>query len=173
MILRNCRGHSIKKEMLPKYILQAEMNFKGWQRAVADLENYKRRDEQYHAELVNFAESRVLIQFLGLLEDLERVLVHTPRSTEGLKEWRQGAEAVRKRLEVTLAELGIEKLKTIGTEFNPEHHEALMQVEGEKEGFVAEEIASGYKRGKTVLLPAKVKVFKTNAGNDNNNDDKQ
>ena len=139
---------------------QAEVNLKGWQRAAADFENYKRRDQHYHAELLAFGEEKVIAKILEILEDLDRVLNHTPEDLKDLSEWRKGAGGVRKRLHDTLHDLGVEKVETAGAAFNPDEHEALMQVEGEEDNIIAEEISPGYKRGKRLLKPAGVKVYK-------------
>lgn len=137
---------------------EAEKNLKGWQRAAADLENYKRRDQEHHAELLAFGQEQVLHRFLGILEDIERILTHIPQGVD--ENWKKGLEGVKKRFNDTLAGMGIEKVKTEGEAFNPEHHEAVAHVEGHEEGKIAQEISPGYKRGERLLKPAQVKVYK-------------
>ncbi len=69
---------------------------------------------------------------------------------------------MRKNLADNLKSLGVEKVKTMGEKFDPEFHEAVMQVEGGQEGIVREEISSGYKRGNRLLKIPQVKVYKGN-----------
>ena|SRR3989338_10063547 len=140
---------------------KAEENLRGWQRAVADFENYKRRDEQFHVELVSFGEEKVISQLLGILEDLDRVFAHIPEDSKDLAEWKKGVEGVRKRAHDSLHDLGVERIGTVGEKFNPDWHEALAQIEGKEENTVAEEVSPGYKRKDKVLKPAKVKVYKS------------
>ena len=147
-------------EELADALKRAEENLKGWQRAVADFENYKRRDEQLHTELVALGQSQVLQTFLHIVHDLERILARTPKKLEDLAHFNKGLISVNSNLQKALKALGLEKVKTSGEKFNPEEHEAVMTVEGDKEGFIAEEIAPGYKRNGKLLTPAKVKVYK-------------
>lgn len=148
------------EKQLEELKTEAEKNLKGWQRAVADLENYQRRDEEHHAELLAFGQEQAIHKFLGVLEDIDRILLHIPEGTD--ETFRQGLEGVRKRFHDTLSELGVEKVKTEGEAFNPEHHEAVAQIEGKDDNVVAQEISPGYRRGKKLLKPAQVKVYKKN-----------
>ncbi|OGE85583.1 MAG: nucleotide exchange factor GrpE [Candidatus Doudnabacteria bacterium RIFCSPHIGHO2_02_FULL_46_11] len=141
----------------------AEDNLKGWQRAVADFENYKRRNEGHHRQLVDFAENRIIIEFLKLAEDLDRLLEHVPAEAQGLEDWKRGLVGVRKRLHDTLDSLGVKHIKTVGEKFDPELHEAVGQVEGDEDGLIAEEISPGYKRGDRLLKVPQVKVYKRNS----------
>lgn len=147
-------------EELKKALEQAEMNLKGWQRAVADFDNYKKRDEKHHAELMTYGQEQVIQVFLSLFEDLDRLLTYTPKSQEELDNWIKGVEGVRGRIDAAFKEIGIEKIKTVGEKFNPDLHDAVEQVEGEENGVIAEEVAAGYKRGERVLKTAQVKVYK-------------
>ena|SRR3989338_1773538 len=148
----------ISKE-LEAALKKADEYKKGWQRAVADFENYKRRDQELHSELMAFGEEKVIARIVDTLEDLNRVLTHTPNNPD-LKEWKKGVEGVRQRFHDALHDLGVEKVKTEGENFNPDFHEAVAQVEGVEDNVVAEEVAPGYKRRDKVMKPAKVKVFK-------------
>ena len=145
---------------LKQALEQAEENLHSWQRAVADFENYKRRDEEEHKYLVDFAENRIIMQFLEIVEDLDRVLNHMPIDAKNLDEWKKGLEGVRKRLHDILENLGVKKIETLGEKFNPEIHEAVQQVQGQDEGIIAEEISSGYKRGDKLLKIPRVAVYK-------------
>ena len=138
----------------------AEENMRGWQRAVADFENYKRRDEQLHTQLLALGQEQGIQIFLSLFEDLERLLMHVPESESQLPEWIKGVEGVRKKINDSFKELDIEKIPTVGEKFNPEIHEAVGQIEGEDDGVVSEEISTGYRRGERILRPAQVKVYR-------------
>ncbi len=156
----NQKDNNIPEE-LAEALKLADDNLKGWQRAAAEFENYKRRDEQLHAELVVLGQNQIIQAFLLTLEDLERLLTHIPEKLEDISQWQKGLEGVYKNWQESLKQLGLEKVKTVGAKFNPEEQEAVMMVEGEKDGMIAEEVAPGYKRNGKLLTPAKVKVYKS------------
>lgn len=147
-------------EKLNQALQQAEDNLRGWQRAVADFENYKKRDEQFHGQLLALGQEQVLEVFISLFEDFNRLMIHLPQSPEALAQWVKGAEGVKKRIEDAFREIGIEKIKSVGEKFNPEIHDAVGQVEGGEDGIVAEEVSAGYRREDRVLKPAQVKVYR-------------
>ena len=127
------------------------------QRTQADFENYRRRADEQKAEIFDFAKAEVVKELLPLLDDIERALGHLPKELEK-NEWAKGVVGVSKRVQDSLKKMGIERIKTIGEEFDPLLHEAVSaEGEGENE-IVSEELQAGYKMGEDVLRPAMVKV---------------
>ncbi|MCX6810767.1 MAG: nucleotide exchange factor GrpE, partial [Candidatus Berkelbacteria bacterium] len=75
--------------------------------------------------------------------------------------WAIGIKQIEKQFENILFENGLERIESVGQEFNPELHEAIEEIESDKpSGIIVEEILSGYKFAGSVLRPAKVKVAK-------------
>jgi molecular chaperone GrpE len=76
-----------------------------------------------------------------------------------LLEWVDGVQKIIVQFEKTLADLGVERIKTVGEPFDPHYHEAVSMEEGEGEHeVVSEELQSGYRLGDTVIRPAMVRV---------------
>lgn len=71
-----------------------------------------------------------------------------------------GMEKVYKQMLTTLSEAGVEPIKAIGEEFNPDFHNAVMHVENEEAGenIVVEEFQKGYVYRDTVVRHSMVKV---------------
>lgn len=136
---------------------KAEEYLNAWKRAAADFENYKKRRHKEDQALMVFARMHVLERLLPIFEALEHGLTHAP---EGEKEntWKAGMDGTLKQLTNTLAELGIEKITTVGEKYDHELHEAVEMVEGGESGRITEEISAGYKISGQVARPAKVKV---------------
>jgi len=137
---------------------KAEKYLANWQRAQADLVNYKRRSEQERAEVTNFANSTFILNLLPVLDDLARALAIIP---EGLAEsaWVEGIRHIYRKLKAVLEAQGLSEIEAEGKDFDPNFHEAVMAVEGD-EGKVIEEIQKGYKLRERVLRPTMVKVGK-------------
>lgn len=125
-------------------------------RAVADLQNFKRRGEEERAAFVKFANAELLKSILPILDNLDRSISHLP---EDLKEneWAKGIGQIHIDLLKTFEKLNITKIKTVGEKLDPNKHEALMAGPGEKD-VITEEFEPGYSIGDETLKPAKVKV---------------
>jgi molecular chaperone GrpE len=124
----------------------------------ADAINLRRRAEEERSGLANFYKAMVVQELLPALDNLERALKHTPKDLAD-HDYVKGVKGVAKQFDEGLEELGIEKIKTDGQEFDPKYHEATQMEDagGDKE-IVAEELQSGYKIGDEVIRHAKVKV---------------
>jgi len=154
---------SVKKALAEE---KSEKYLANWQRAQADFVNYKRRSEQERAEVVNYANSTLILNMLPVLDDLERALGSVP---DELAEspWVDGIRHIYRKLQAVLEAQGISVIEAEGKDFDPNFHEAVMSVEGE-EGKVIEETQKGYKLRNRVIRPTKVKVGK---GSESPNDD--
>ncbi|MCX5994808.1 MAG: nucleotide exchange factor GrpE [Chloroflexi bacterium] len=144
---------SVKKALAEE---KSEKYLANWQRAQADLINYKRRSEQERAEVVNYANSTLILDMLPVLDDLERALGNVP---DELAEspWIDGIRHIYRKLQAVLDAQGVSVIEAEGKDFDPNFHEAVMSVEGE-EGKVIEETQKGYKLRNRVIRPTKVKV---------------
>lgn len=133
-------------------------NFKEkWQRAVADLENYRKQVERDRIEFSKFASEQCLTALLPVLENFKRAADHLPEDlTEN--DWAKGIKSIEKQLEQTLAELGLKKIEAkIGEACDPNKHEMIATGEGEK-GAIIEVLEDGFELNGKVLRAAKVKV---------------
>ncbi len=125
-------------------------------RAMADLQNYKRRSEEEKASFVKYANAELLKSLLPIFDNLNRSAAHLPDDLKE-NEWAKGIMHIHTDLLKTLAALGIEKMQTVGEKLDPNKHEGLMSGPGEKD-VIVEEFEPGYLMNGEVLKAAKVKV---------------
>jgi len=132
----------------------------GWQRTQADFLNYKKQAADERLKLISSAGADIALQLLPVLDHFQLAAKHLPKELE-TDNWTQGIKQIEKQFENILFDNGLERIESIGQEFNPQIHEAVEEIESEKPaGTVVEEILSGYKYSGEVLRPAKVKVAK-------------
>ncbi len=125
-------------------------------RKVAELENFRRRTEQEKEEMRIYANHKLLISILPIVDDLQRAL-DTGRVGHDYQAFLSGIEMVYNKAMQTLAELGVTPINTVGTEFDVNLHEALMRMPSEApEGQIVQEAQRGYTFRDKVLRHAKV-----------------
>jgi molecular chaperone GrpE len=137
-----------------------------WLRAEADLQNYRRRAQKDVEESVRFAEDRLLLESIGHLDDLERALSMV-NEAGAPGPWVQGVQLVANRIQDDLARHGVTPMKPLGQRFDPELHEALLEVDaapGVEPGHVVQVAREGYLRGGRALRPARVVVARRSEG---------
>lgn len=135
-----------------------------WKRAMADFQNYKKRQSELFAELVNSAGQEMIMEILPIYDTFNLAVRHIPEDLKD-KEWTKGVVQLKEQLASLLKNKGLEEIKSIGEKFNPEFHEAVEMVdlpEGEEkqEGEILKEAQKGYKLNGAVIRTAKVKVVK-------------
>jgi molecular chaperone GrpE len=143
------RNLAQEKEKVERYLAN-------WQRAQADLENFKKRSEQEKGEIAKFANAALMLNLLPTLDDLERALDSVSAKLAGLT-WVDGIRLIYRKLQLALEAYGLSPIESVGKDLDPALHEAVLQGEGE-EGKVIEELQRGYKLHDWVLRPAMVKV---------------
>lgn len=128
------------------------------QRERADAMNQRRRHEEQYASLKTVVKAQVLGEMLPALDNLERALKHVPKDLEN-NDYVKGVQGVVKQFEKTLADLGVERIKTVGELFDPALHEAVAMEDGDGSiEVVCEELQPGYVLGSEVIRHAMVKV---------------
>ncbi|MBI4127288.1 nucleotide exchange factor GrpE [Candidatus Peregrinibacteria bacterium] len=127
-------------------------------RALADLQNYKRRAEEERAEITVFANIRLLQAIFPVIDNLARAFDTVPKELQS-NEWLKGVQAIEKSLLTALQNLGLTAVDETGIPADANKHEVIMEVEGPA-GQVMQIIEKGYTfNGKTVRA-AKVAVGK-------------
>ncbi len=97
------------------------------QRMAADFENYRRRVASEKEELVSFASSRVLENFLPIVDNFDRALMHA--ATADPAAFRQGVEMIYRQVTDFLGRQGVAEMEAVGQIFDPNVHEAIAQFE--------------------------------------------
>jgi molecular chaperone GrpE len=129
----------------------------GWQRAKAEFANYKKRvnrdREQYNKDAVG----KVVRKYLPIVDDLERALKEKPGDGENIA-WASGVELIYRKLVNSLENDGVIPMEVDGMMFDPNLHEAVVQIESEEHesGQIIDVLETGYKIGERVLRPARV-----------------
>jgi molecular chaperone GrpE len=133
-----------------------------WQRTEADLQNYRRRAQRDAEEARRDAEERVMLEIIAALDDLERAL-EAARESGAPESWTHGVQLVAQRLNEFLVRQGVVALRPVGEPFDPQFHEALLEVDppaGVAPGAVVQVALTGYRRGARALRAARVVVAK-------------
>ncbi|MCM8761983.1 MAG: nucleotide exchange factor GrpE [Candidatus Omnitrophica bacterium] len=130
-------------------------------RTLADFDNYKKRVEKEKQDIFKFGTENLVLQLLPFDDIFESVLKQMDNNPSP-ETIHKGVEMLKREFTKFLEGIGVKKIDTKGTPFNPEIHEASETVETEeyKEGEVIEEIRSGYSFHNRVIRPALVKVAK-------------
>jgi molecular chaperone GrpE len=126
-------------------------------RTAAEFENYKKRTEKEKLLWISSAQSSVINDVLNIVDDFDRAF----SQPAGDDQSRAGFELIYKSLQKMLEKYGVQEITEIG-EFDPNLHEAIMQVESadHKPGDIVQILQKGYMFKGQVLRPAKVSVAK-------------
>ncbi len=126
-------------------------------RALADMDNLKKRTNKEKKEFYNTVLSEVILAILPILDDFERALSN---KTEQNEAFRAGIELIYKNFKDVLYKLGLRPIESLGAEFNPFYHEAIFKVDSEEvdRPIVIEEFQKGYFLNDKLLRPSLVKV---------------
>ena len=134
-------------------------------RSSADFENFRRRTEKERIEWMNITRSTTIRLFLPIVDDIQRALDAMPQRSADLDSVilnaLDGLSLIQKNVTKALESSGVEEISTVGT-FDPEFHEALMQVEDpeKRSGSIVQVFEKGYKLGTNIIRHAKVSVSK-------------
>ncbi|MBM6994931.1 heat shock protein GrpE [compost metagenome] len=128
-------------------------------RTQADFDNFRRRTVKEKEELGKYASAKLITELLPVIDNFERALSSSGESTDA-NSYIKGVEMIFRQLEGVLKAEGLIPMEAEGQPFNPEFHQAIMQVESDEheEGIVVEVVQKGYLLKDKVLRPAMVKV---------------
>lgn len=150
-------------ELLAKELEQerakAKEYLENWQRAEAELRNYRRRVDQERADFSKQANSRLIQRLLPVVDDFERALTTMPNALHTLT-WAQGIVHIYRKFMTVLEQEGVRPIEAVGKPFDPKYHEAILYEEGSDGSAdqVVAELQRGYMLHDRVLRPALVKV---------------
>ena len=129
-------------------------------RLLAEFDNYKRRTQEERSKLFKYAGEDLAKAILPILDDLHRTL-----ESDGKGKARsilEGIELIVAKLDKTLEEQGIVPFDSVGQDFDPELHEALMSEKSDKgDNVILKEFEKGYKYNDKILRHSKVVVSKS------------
>jgi molecular chaperone GrpE len=128
-------------------------------RQMAEFENFRKRTEKEKQTMFSMGERSVIEKMLPVVDNFERGLAAVPEAEKG-GAIASGMEMIYKQLMKQLEDLGVKPIEAVGKEFDPNFHNAVMQVESEEleSGVVAQEYQKGYTYHDTVIRHSMVGV---------------
>ena len=143
---------------------EAAANYDRYVRAVAELDNYRKRTVRMRAEARDETLRDVLLQIAPILDNLRRALRQETQEADSLK---QGIELICGQFNDVLKGYGLSEIESVGQPFDPEFHEALAEIPDDEHvsGTIIEEMEKGYKLNDKVVRYARVVVSKASAEN--------
>ena len=134
-------------------------------RLQAEFENYKKRMAREKAEFLKFAAEGLLLEFLPVLDNLERAIASARAETASHEAMVEGIDMIARLFRATLEKAGVKPMEAVGKPFDPSLHQAVAQVEspGEQDNVVVGEIQKGYLLEGRVLRAAMVKVSRASS----------
>lgn len=131
-------------------------------RTQAEFENYKKRTEKEKSDLLKYANEEIIKELIHTVDNLEIAIKHARESnqSEGIIE---GIEIILKQLLKSLERFGVKGFASVGEKFDPNRHEAVIQVESAEHepNTIIAESQKGYFLHDRLLRPALVTVTKT------------
>ena len=157
-VIINAEVEALKEELTQAQAKASEY-LDGWQRAMADFANYRKRIEREQAQSQQLATVNVIKRYLELFDDLERALKNRPPDGEAAR-WAEGVELIYRKFLTYLESEGVQLIEAEGLFFDPNLHEAISQEDhpGLESGQVIGIVQQGYRLGERVLRPARVRV---------------
>ena len=150
------------EEQLEQVRQEAARNLENWQRSVAELANFKRRQEEQSKLQRDRIKAETLEGVISALDDLDLAFQNLPEELNGqLLGWVEGFRLVQRKLDKIIDEQNVAVINTQG-KFDPNFHEAVsVEESGEhSEGDIIAELRKGYQIGNRVIRPALVRVAK-------------
>jgi molecular chaperone GrpE len=129
-------------------------------RAMADMDNVRRRTEREKEDARKFANEGLLSDLLPVLDNFARALEAAAQTTD-FESLKSGVDQIQRQFADVLDRAGLQRIEAVGQAFDPNLHEAIMQVEPQDEQGpheVVQELRAGYKLNDRVLRPTLVKV---------------
>ena len=145
-----------KQEALKQKVEELEDRVK---RQMAEFENFRKRTEKEKTMMFETGAKSVIEKILPVVDNFERGLA-TVSEEEKDSPFAQGMEMIYKQLMTELENMQVKPIPAVGEEFNPDFHNAVMQVESDEyeSGVVAQELQKGYTYRDSVVRHSMVAV---------------
>lgn len=145
-----------KKDKTKEKIEELEDRVK---RQMAEFDNFRKRSEKEKSAMFEMGAKSVIEKILPVVDNFERGLATVGEADKG-SAFADGMEMIYKQLMTELEALGVTPIEAVGTEFNPDFHNAVMQVESQEyeSGIIAQELQKGYMYRDTVVRHSMVAV---------------
>ena len=145
-----------KQDALKQKIEELEDRVK---RQMAEFDNFRKRTDKEKTAMYEIGAKSVIEKILPVVDNFERGLASVPEEEKG-NGFADGMQMIYKQLMTELENIGVKPIEAIGQEFDPDYHNAVMQVESEEyeTGIVAQELQKGYTYRDSVVRHSMVAV---------------
>lgn len=128
-------------------------------RQMAEFENFRRRTDKEKTAMFETGAKSVVEKILPVVDNFERGLATIPEADKGTP-FAEGMAMIYKQLMTELENIGVKPIEAVGQEFDPNLHNAVMQVESEEyeSGVIAQELMKGYTYRDSVVRHSMVAV---------------
>lgn len=128
-------------------------------RQMAEFENFRKRTEKEKTQMYEVGAKSIIEKILPVVDNFERGLAAVPEEQKN-DAFVDGMDKVYKQMMTVFAELDVKPIEAVGKEFDPEYHNAVMQVESDEyeSGVVAQELQKGYMYRDSVVRHSMVAV---------------
>ena len=152
----SAEGSEEKEETCEEVKEDEDLNTK-YLRLMADFQNYKKRTEKQKSEIHAYANEKIVLKLIEVMDNFERALGADASEGDSFK---QGIEMIFKQLSDVLTDAGVKEIEAESTVFDPNFHNAVMMEDTDKveSGMVSEVLQKGYTLNGKVIRPAMVKV---------------
>ena len=146
-------------ELLEELQKSNDQNLDLAQRAQAELANYRKRVDDERLTQQQYANSRLIIRLLPIVDELEMALEHSG-DMEINASWLDGIKLIHRKVIQMLEAEGLHKIDAIGQAFDPLQHEAVSTEDSNEvaTGYILEVLRNGYKLHDRIIQPAQVVV---------------
>ncbi len=137
----------------------AEEYLQGWQRARAELDNFRKQIADQNSVAGNRHLVNIVTTFLPIADNFRAITEHLPPDLAD-NAWAQGVTHVCRQFQDTLQSLGLTEINQINVPFDPNIHEAVAsdQADTDHSHTISAIIRPGYRLGETIIRPAQVQV---------------
>jgi molecular chaperone GrpE len=145
-----------KQDALKEKVEELEDRVK---RQMAEFENFRKRTEKEKTAMFETGAKSVIEKILPVVDNFERGLASVPEEEKD-GAFAQGMEMIYKQLMQELEKMEVKPIPAVGEEFNPDFHNAVMQVESDEyeSGVIAQELQKGYTYRDSVVRHSMVAV---------------
>lgn len=130
-------------------------------RQMAEFDNYRKRTDKEKESMFSMGEKSVIEKILPIVDNFERALATVPEE-EKEEPFAKGVDMIYQQLVKQLTDLGVKPIEAEGKEFDPNFHNAVMQVDSDtlESGMVAKDLQKGYTFHDQVIRHSMVSVVK-------------
>ena len=144
-------------------------------RAIAELENFRKRAEKDHSDALKYGVSNFAKEIITIRDNIERAqssISDEAKNNETIKSVIEGIDLIAQSVVATFEKIGIKKIESLNEKFDHNLHQAMMEIENDElePGTIVQELIPGYTLHDRLLRPAMVGVSKKPKKNEDNAD---